>query len=58
MPLDRLEAEARFRREVRYWGERMRIALRETNVEAERINQIAASLADLAERSTELRRYL
>jgi hypothetical protein len=23
MPLDRLEAEARFRQEVRYWGERM-----------------------------------
>ena len=30
MPLDRMEAEARFRQEVRYWGDRI-----ETRVEAE-----------------------
>ena len=43
MPLDRLEAEARFRQEVRYWERAHGIALAETNMEAERINQIASS---------------
>jgi len=34
------------------------MTLTEKNVEAERINQVASSLADLEKRSNELRRYL
>ena len=39
-------------------GYNFRFAAKEPAMEAERVNQIAASLADLRQRTAELRRYL